>query len=163
MLACGERKGQSPPRTWGGGGSARRRRKRPTQGSPPTQEHRAICLKVSGCHASQAALRKKERKERKEKERKKERKKRKERKKTLSFSQQIFTEHPQGARPCAKPSGDGGQGSLRSSSVLQEAKPSVDSATEADGRHRCRARMCREEQVTRAGGSGEATWGKCGI
>lgn len=95
---------------------ARRRRKRPTQGPPPTQQHRAICLES---HGLQAALTK-----------------------TLLFNQQIFIEHLQSA----KPSGDGAPGSIRHILGLREAKPSANTASEADGRHRCRARRtCREE------------------
>lgn len=116
MLVCGERKGQSPPGLGGGGGLARRRRrKRPTQGPPPIQEHGAICLEG---HGLQAALTK-----------------------TLLFNQQIFIEHLQSA----KPSGDGVQGSIRPTPGLLEAKPCASTASEAEGRHRCRARTCREE------------------
>lgn len=115
MLVCGERKGQSPPGLGGGGGLARRRRKRPTQGPPPTQEHGAICLEG---HGLQAALMK-----------------------TLLFNQQIFMEHLQSA----KPSGDGLQGSIHPTPGLLEAKPCANTASEAEGRHRCRARTCREE------------------
>ena len=62
------------------------------------------------------------------------------------------------------PSGDRARGSICSTPVLQEEEPSVDSASEADRRHRCRVRRtCREEQVTRAAGSGEGIWRKCGI
>lgn len=115
-----------------------RRRKRTTQGSPPTQEHRVICLQVFRCHALQAALTK-----------------------PLLFSPQIFMEHPQGAR---HPQWGRGAGKYMLHPVLQEEKPSVDSASEADRRHRCRVRRtCREEQVTRAAGSGDRIWRTCGI
>ena len=116
MLVCGERKGQSPPGLGGGGGLARRRRKRPTQGPPPTQEHGAICLEGHGLQAALA--------------------------KTLLFNQQIFMEHLQSA----KPRGDEVQGSIRPTPGLLEAKPSANTASTAEGRHRCRARRtCREE------------------
>ena len=62
--------------------------------------------------------------------------------KTLLFNQQIFMEHLQSA----KPSGDGVPGSICPTLGLLEAKPSANTASEAEGRHRCRARRtCREE------------------
>lgn len=114
--SVGKARGKVLPDLGGGGGLARRRRKRPTQGPPPTQEHRAICLEGHGLQAALA--------------------------KTLLFNQQIFMEHLQSA----KPSGDGVQGSIRPTPGLLEAKPSANTASEAEGRHRCRARRtCREE------------------
>lgn len=50
------------------------------------------------------------------------------------------------------------QGSICSTSNLQEAKPCVDSATKTEGRHRCRAsRTQRDKQVIRAGALGGCT------
>lgn len=88
----------------------------PPRGPPPTQEHGAICLEGHGLQAALA--------------------------KTLLFNQQIFMEHLQSA----KPSGDEVQGSIRPTPGLLEAKPSANTASTAEGRHRCRARRtCREE------------------
>lgn len=108
--SVGKGRGKVLPNLGGGGGSVMRRRRRPTQGSPPTQECSAICLKRARFHALQAALTK-----------------------PRVFSQHIFLGHAQGAKLRAGPRVGRVRGSRGSIPVLPEAKPSVDSATKAEG------------------------------
>lgn len=80
--------------------------------------------------------------------------------KTPLIQPKIFRGCPRGAEPPCQAHGGKGQGSICFTSIL-EAKPSVDSATKAEVRHRCRAMRTRREgqELRLQGGSGASELG----